>query len=179
MNVENITDYSMVRSSMKNTSDLSKVVIRYADERDIPALVQIRLDYLADDFRPLTDAEKQSFTKKLAAYYGKHLGVDFFAVLACMGADVVTSAFLVIDERPVNLYFPNGRIGTVLNVYTKQDWRKQGLASGVMKELLNLAREKQVSRLSLISSEMGKKLYENLGFQVDDVDYTHMVLFMK
>ena len=179
MNAENITIYSMARFSMKNTPDLSKVVIRLADERDILALVQIRLDYLADDFRPLTDAEKKSFTKKLTAYYCKHLGLDFFAILACMGTDVVTSAFLVIDERPVNLYFPNGRIGTVLNVYTKQDWRKQGVAFGVMKELLNVAREKQVSRLSLISSEMGKRLYEKLGFQVDIGDYTHMVLFMK
>lgn len=56
------------------------------------------------------------------------------------------------------------RQGLILNVYTEPAWRRRGLASLLMRHVLDWARENGITNLVLHASEDGRALYERLGF---------------
>ena len=62
---------------------------------------------------------------RLADYYEKHLDDDFTAFIATENCEIVSSVFLLVVEKPCSPVFPTGRTGTVLNVYTKPEYRRR------------------------------------------------------
>jgi GNAT superfamily N-acetyltransferase len=57
-----------------------------------------------------------------------------------------------------------GRQGTIVNVFTEPEWRKQGLARRLLEDIIAWARDQKFDRLVLHSSEAGRSLYERVGF---------------
>jgi len=60
--------------------------------------------------------------------------------------------------------FAKGRHAIVLNVFTEPEWRKRGVASFIMDEILGWAREEKLYRLVLHASDQARSLYERMGF---------------
>ena len=78
---------------------------------------------------------------------------------------------LVVDEHPS---IAHGRQAIVLNVFTEQPWRRQGLAATLMHHVIDWARSTNIETLVLHASEDGRHLYEKLGFvQTNEMRYTH------
>lgn len=66
-----------------------------------------------------------------------------------------------------------GREALVLNVYTDPSWRRRGLASRLMTEIIRWAATAGVVRLVLHASTEGRPLYESLGFTAtNEMRYT-------
>lgn len=86
--------------------------------------------------------------------------------------EIVTAAFLIIDEKPPGLNNLNGRYGTIMNVFTYPEHRGKGYATSVMSSLIVDADNIFVSVLDLYSTKAGKRLYEKLGFK--EVEYSAM-----
>jgi GNAT superfamily N-acetyltransferase len=57
-----------------------------------------------------------------------------------------------------------GRHGTVQNVFTEPEWRRQGVALLLLQRIIAWARAERLDRLVLHASEAGRSLYERLGF---------------
>jgi GNAT superfamily N-acetyltransferase len=57
-----------------------------------------------------------------------------------------------------------GQQGLILNVFTERPWRRQGVAIGLMEELLRWTRAHGIESLVLHASADGRPLYEGLGF---------------
>ena len=53
----------------------------------------------------------------------------------------------------------------LLSMYTEPDFRRRGVASMVVKEAINWCRKNKYERLMLHASEMGRKVYSQLGFK--------------
>src|SRR3989441_8900120 len=53
----------------------------------------------------------------------------------------------------------------LLSMYTEPDFRRRGVASMVVKEAMEWCRKKKYERLMLHASEMGRKVYNKLGFR--------------
>lgn len=64
------------------------------------------------------------------------------------------------------------RTGTVLNVYTKPQYRHKGYAKGIMNKLVSDAVEKNLSVVELKCTENGYHLYQSVGF-VHEVSKYH------
>ena len=104
------------------------------------------------------------------------MGSGFIAYLAETGNNIIATAFLVISEKPANPAFITGKIGTVLNVFTYPEYRKKGIATELLKRLIEEAKAQNVSYIELSATESGKPLYEKLGFQTKQSRYTEMKL---
>lgn len=61
-----------------------------------------------------------------------------------------------LDDRPERAY--------ILNVYVEPEHRGRGLAKALLKELLGWCQKQGFTIVSLHASEMGKPVYERLGF---------------
>jgi GNAT superfamily N-acetyltransferase len=70
-----------------------------------------------------------------------------------------------ILPRPVNAStVGEGRQGTVVNVFTEPQWRRQGIAGLLIKEIITWSKDERLDRLLLHASDEGRSLYERLGF---------------
>ncbi len=53
----------------------------------------------------------------------------------------------------------------LLSMYTEPDFRRRGVASMVVKEAIEWCRKNKYERLMLHASEMGRRVYSQLGFK--------------
>lgn len=140
------------------------MVLRKATLDDMNELIKIRLGYLKEGFGGLTSEQTDQIKQELPAYYTKHLGSDFIAYIAVDKDVIVSSVFLVVIEKPANPNFLTGKIGNILNVFTNLKYRKQGLASQLLKLAIEEAKSMHLSYLELMATEKGYPLYKKFGF---------------
>jgi len=70
-----------------------------------------------------------------------------------------------ILPRPVDLAtIGRGLQGTVVNVFTEPHYRRRGVASMLMKEIITWSKTVGIDRLLLHASKEGRSVYERLGF---------------
>jgi GNAT superfamily N-acetyltransferase len=60
--------------------------------------------------------------------------------------------------------FAEGRQAVIINVFTEPEWRKRGLASLLLQQVIAWSREQKLDRLLLHASEEGRSVYDRLGF---------------
>lgn len=146
-----------------------------ADITDINDLIDMRIAYLQEDMG-IDDEDVLSFRKALSDYYEKHLNHDLSVFSAKENGEMISCAFLVSEVKPPNPRFPQGRAGTVFNVYTKPEFRHQGHGRRVMTMLIREAENTGLSQIELKATKDGFHLYESLGFQNESSAYTSMRL---
>ena len=59
---------------------------------------------------------------------------------------------------------PSGKRAHIMNVYTRENYQRQGIAFQMMKQLIEEAKQKGVTEISLDATEAGRPLYEKCGF---------------
>lgn len=116
----------------------------------------------------------------LAIIYGKderefegeftRLSAEFFAngdqstVLAFDGERCVDCATICYISLMPTFDHPVGKRAHIMNVYTNANYRRQGIARQMVNMLLDEARERGVTYVSLDATENGRPLYKSLGF---------------
>ena len=58
----------------------------------------------------------------------------------------------------------DGRHAVIINVFTEPEWRRQGVAGLLLKQILDWAHAEHLDRLVLHASDAGRALYERYGF---------------
>lgn len=139
---------------------------------DIDKLVKLRFDYISTEI-DLSTEDKSKLEPKLREYFKEYVTQEnFTAYVMEIDGKIVSAAFLIIDERPPGLNNPNGRYGTIMNVFTYPKHRRMGYAASLMNSLIVDAGNIFVSVLDLYSTKAGKRLYEKIGFK--EVEYSAM-----
>lgn len=141
------------------------MVIDKASEKEISGLVELRIAYLKEDLGTISEADLQRLKEVLPQYFRKHLNRDLFVYVAKGAEEILACAFLLVVEKPMSPAFMTGKTGTVLNVYTKPEYRKKGYAKQLMNALLDDAKAMELSVVELKATEDGYHLYKVVGFQ--------------
>ncbi|KGK83391.1 GNAT family N-acetyltransferase [Stutzerimonas degradans] len=147
-------------------------IVRSATTADVAMLIELRA-FLLDG----TDASYSSRTPEgqarwRAAYRGwltNHLGAnDNVQVLAVEHRDsgqVIGCATGIIDARAPTAANPNGLSGWVQSVVVAPQWRAQGIARQLMRQLLRWFDNREVATVVLQTTPDASRLYATLGFQ--------------
>lgn len=160
---------------LEKKKPITKANLRKATLEDLNLLIKLRLDYMQDEFGSIAAETKAMICNQLESYLQQHLpDENFVAVLAEIDGTLASVAFLSLSHMPAGLNFPTGKIGTVLNVLTYPQYRRQGLATQVLGQTIEEAKQLKVSSIRLSATADGKDLYEKLGFVV--TKYTSMSL---
>lgn len=150
-----------------------EIIYEKAAKDDIPKLTRFRLDYLEEDIGGVKEDERDIIEERLPIYYSEHLNKDFHVYLA-RNDEIVGCCFLLVTEKPANPSFINGLTGTVLNVYVKPEYRRQGIAKRMLENLLKEAKEMGLDYVELKATEDGRGLYKGLGFEDEVSKYYRM-----
>ena len=59
---------------------------------------------------------------------------------------------------------PTGKRAHIMNVYTRSEYRRQGIGLHMMEMLIKEAKEKGITEISLDATEMGRALYKKCNF---------------
>ena len=104
--------------------------------------------------------------------------VDYLAhgnqttLLAMDGGQVAGCATICYMTWMPSLRHPTGCRAHLMNVYTVPAFRRQGLARQLVTALMDEAKERGVTEISLDATAAGRPLYEALGFQANDEGMT-------
>ena len=153
------------------------MIFEKATIKDINGLTDLRLAYLQEDLGVITN--KELIQESLPGYYEKHLNKDLMVYVARDEEDIVSCAFLLIVEKPMSPSFITGKTGTVLNVYTKPEYRNKGYAKKLMTMMLEDATAQDVSIIELKATEDGYSLYKSVGFEDVVVKYHNMKIVLQ
>lgn len=146
---------------------------------DIGVLTDLRIAYLNEDLGVISDENLELMKSTLPSYYTKHLNKNLMVYVARDGEDIVSCAFLLIVEKPMSPSFITGKTGTVLNVYTKPDYRKKGYAKKLITTMLEDAKAEGLSIIELKATEDGYSLYKSVGFEDVVAKYHNMKIVLQ
>ena len=153
--------------------------IEKATIEDIDALTELRIAYLQEDLGAISDKDLELMQATLPSYYEKHLNKDLIVYVARNEMDIVSCAFLLIVEKPMSPSFITGKTGTILNVYTKPEYRKKGYVKKLMTMMLEDAKAEGVSIIELKATEDGYSLYKSVGFEDVVAKYHNMKIVLQ
>ena len=155
---------------------IEDVEIRLATVQDIPDLVRLRrimFEAMGYDDKTKLDkadqAAKEFFIKAIPE------GSFWGWVAITNKGDYIGSGGVVIDQHPPCPHNLTGQIGYIMNLVTIPEFRRHGIARKIMQSMVQWLVKKGIKTISLHSTEMGKTLYEELGF----VESNEMILHLK
>lgn len=154
------------------------IVFGEATKDDIDELIRLRIAYMKDDFGSVSEHEKECMENQLRDYFGRKLGTELVAFVAKdverNTEKIVSVAYLHIIEMPANSVLLNGFYGTVLSVFTENEYRGKGLCTKLMQNLIAYGKEHGLGRIDLSATNDGYRIYEKLGFKEKDNRYREM-----
>ncbi len=148
------------------------MLFEHADMSDIAHLTDMRVAYLEEDNGGLSESDSMRIRDILPDYFKRNLNKSIFGYVARDGERIAACALLLVVEKPCSPAFPTGKTGTVLNVYTRPEYRRKGYARELMKMLLAEAAKENITPVELKATDAGYPLYQSLGFQ-DTVSKYH------
>ncbi len=147
------------------TDQIRKLEYRKAAIEDVDLLTKTRIEVLLAANGLPDDTDMGEVEKQSRAYYEQAI------------SDGTHTAFLVFDREQFvgaggisyyqvmpTYHNPTGRKAYIMNMYTRPEYRRRGIACHTLDLLIQDAREKEVTFISLEATSTGRPLYEKYGF---------------
>jgi len=90
---------------------------------------------------------------------------EYLAWMVTENGEPASGLGLWLMDWPPHVIGPGSPRGNILNVYTRPESRRQGLARALMSVALDWCRANRVAAVILHASAEGKALYEAFGFK--------------
>ncbi len=148
-----------------------EVQIKQATIEQIDQLMKWRMEVLSEVFEDWKQENQSDLYEANLKYYNEMLiSENHIAVFAKVGGVTVGCGGICIYQEMPSPDNPSGYCAYLMNIYTRKEFRGQGIATQVVKYLIRQVRERNIDKIYLETSERGRILYEKLGFE-NMVDY--------
>ncbi len=138
---------------------------RKADCSDIDALAQLRIDMLWEE-TPHPEPLKTRIFENTKRFFTQGFHDDSCVVwVAEQDNKTVAMGCVNFFVWPPNDWCPNGQTAYIGNMYTTLPFRKKGIASHILDQLVGEAKSRGCERILLNTTDMGRPLYEQHGFE--------------
>lgn len=138
---------------------------RKATTDDLDILTKTRIEVLRaanglDDNTNMSRVEKET-----RAYYENALANGSHTAYLVFDGDVFIGAGGISYYTVMPTFHnPTGRKAYIMNMYTRPDHRRMGIAAKTLDLLIQDAKKRNITFISLEATDMGRKLYERYGF---------------
>ena len=135
-----------------------------ATKNDIETLMKIRMEMLKE-VNSLSD--DYVFDKSFIENCRKNFectGETQTDILCIENGEPVACATLCYLSMMPTFSHPTGKRAHLMNVYVKKDFRRKGFAKKMLELLIEEAKSRKVTEISLDATEKGRPLYESMGF---------------
>ena len=148
---------------------MREVKYKKVKRKDLNNLVSLRMDILKEVFSPIED----SITRLMWINIKNN---NYSILKEGIKRDKIISYFAYDDRKIIGcgsvcfskeLSSPDNISGInayIMNVYTKKEYTRKGIATNICNRLIEDAKKKNAEKIFLETSVNGEKLYYNLGF---------------
>ncbi len=148
-----------------NELKLSDIRIRSIGLPEVDTLINYRMAYLEEMQGNRQAAFMKELKENLKNYFTTALEEDrFFAFLAELNDEAVSFGAMVLKKIPGDFNKPFYLEGDILNMYTIPSFRRKGISAMILERLIEEAKRRGISKVSLHTSKDGEKLYRKFGF---------------
>ncbi|MBC5662644.1 MULTISPECIES: GNAT family N-acetyltransferase [Clostridia] len=145
---------------------MNKIIYRKTTKADMKILMKLRLEMLREVNGLSGEYEyDENFIFESRRYFESG---EQTTVIASDGETLVGCASLSYTWIMPTFSHPTGNRAHLMNVYTRADYRRRGISKKMVEILIDEAKENGVTEISLDATEMGRPLYESLGFKASD-----------
>ncbi|HEX2946749.1 MAG TPA: GNAT family N-acetyltransferase [Clostridia bacterium] len=142
------------------------MIYRKAVLADIDELVEIRQEMRLGRDTGTMAVDPAVFRRLTYDYFNKHLSDDsYISWIACDEDRIVATSGLCFYYAPPTYRNLSGTTAYIMNVYTRPEYRKRGIATKLMEYIVQEAKCRGCSKITLNASDMGRPLYGKLGFK--------------
>ena len=142
---------------------------RRATKADVEAFVDVRIEFVTQ-IRTIADVD--DFRARTLEYLTDHIEKDDLLVyLAVEDGRIVSSCMASLYQTPPVPSCRTGHTAELLNVYTRREFRRRGLAEQLIRMLFTQLQARGIEKVLLDYTEDGLPLYQKLGF----VELTHQM----
>ncbi|WP_010650569.1 GNAT family N-acetyltransferase [Oceanobacillus massiliensis] len=138
---------------------------RKASIEDIDNLIGLRKIQLADEgIEPSLDIDKE-------LYFFFKDKLDDGSLIQWVVEDnnkMIATGAVIIYEFPPSYTNPSGKKAYITNMYTREDYRGQGIATSLLAKLVDETKNADVTKLWLGASKLGRPVYKKFGFKETD-----------
>lgn len=140
--------------------------IRIATKEDIDLLMSSRLEMLkVVNSLPADYQFDEVIVDESRDYF---LNGDHITVLAIDNGEVIGCASMSFMRIMPTFGHPTGKRAHLMNVYTRNEYRRQGIARKMCEILIDETWKRGATEISLDATKMGRPLYESLGFKASE-----------
>ncbi|MBP1757074.1 MAG: Acetyltransferase [Firmicutes bacterium] len=108
--------------------------------------------------------ENTSFDNELLDQTREYFSNSDQTTILAVDQEVVGCATICYIKVLPTFSHPSGNRAHIMNVYTRSNYRRRGIALHMMEMLIEEARAKGVTEISLDATDAGRLLYEKCGF---------------
>ena len=163
-------DFESLMKSLSQPKDPNRIV--RADLSHIDVIADMRVAQQVENWTNILDKDfgvyAAQYREVTVSYLRRRLNHSLFYVIKYVDDEpVAMSALEEQDELPpITVCMENKRHGWVVSVYTKPEHRGRGYQQALMKELLQMARERGFGDVTLTTNRPDAiHVYEKAGFQ--------------
>ena len=137
------------------------VKIIKATDADLEKIISSRIEMLkAVNKLPEDVVFDEEFINNTKEYFKNYNQTTLLAI----DEEVIGCATICYITLMPTFDHPSGKRAHIMNVYTRNNYRRQGIAFQMMNMLINEAKEKGVTEISLDTTDLGRPLYKKCGF---------------
>ncbi len=130
-------------------------------EKELDIFIEMRIDQLREEGA----REDTDLRPALRDYYSRHMkDGTFVSWVALDGEKIVGTSGMSFVEKPPYFGCPSGKLGLLSSMYTKKEYRRQGIAKELLFRVVEEARKYGCGTIQITASDMGVLLYADFGF---------------
>lgn len=155
--------------------------IRKLEIEDLKEIIFLRTKIQNYDFSCYLDTsnkliDEETLKEKTLDYLKENLNKNIYLFGLFIDDELVANCGFYLDKHFPTYSNPNGIIGYICNVFTKEEFRKKGYQRKLFNYCLSYARKMKIINFKLSSkNKYAIKMYQDFGFKKDENIYTYKV----
>ena len=156
----------VTQTNYMREKEMNGIIYKKTTKADMEILMKLRLEMLIEVNDLSSEYEyDENFISESRRYFESG---EQTTVIAFDGETPVGCASLSYKWIMPTFSHPTGNRAHLMNVYTRTDHRRRGISKKMVEILIDEAKVNGVTEISLDATEMGRALYESLGFKASD-----------
>lgn len=145
---------------------MNELKYRAAKIDDIEELTDLRIEFL-EEANGKPHENPNILRADIQAYFKEHLVDGSFVAWVCIcGNEIIATSGISFYTLPPSYNNPNGKIGYIMNMYTKKPVRRKGIAKMLFNKMLEEGAARSVGKFALHATKDGEHLYSQHGFSM-------------
>ena len=128
---------------------MENYIYRKAIEKDIDFISKIRLEVLRSANNLDNDVNMNKIFERTYEYYKKNLNKENITILAFVNTEFIGCGSICFIKLMPTYNNQIGEKGYIMNMYTRENYRRKGIAGNILKLLIDEAKNRKIKQIQL------------------------------